>query len=55
MGSRTTTALYIVLLAATIIAVDVLFFENRFWQRLFANIGIVSVFSAFYYRFLKRP
>jgi RNA-directed DNA polymerase len=38
-----------------IVTVDVLFFRNRFWERLMVNIGIVLVFSAFYFRFLKRP
>lgn len=48
--------LYIVVLAAVIVAVDVLFFRNRswFWERLTANIGIVLVFAAFYFRFLNR-
>ena len=55
MGSQTTNALYIVLLIAAIVAVDVLFFRDRFWERLMVNIGIVLVFSAFYFRFLKRP
>ena len=55
MGSQTTTALYIVLLVATIVAVDFLFFRTHFWERLIANIGIVLVFSAFYFRFLRRP
>ena len=50
---QTTSALYIVLLVATIVAVDVLFFKNLFWERLAANIGIVLVFSAFYFRFLR--
>jgi hypothetical protein len=47
-------ALYGVLMAATVVAADFLFFRNRFWERLIVNIGIVSVFSAFYFRFLKR-
>jgi len=55
MGSQTTTVLYIVLLVATIVAVDFLFFRNQFWERLMVNVGIVLVFSAFYFRFLKRP
>jgi hypothetical protein len=55
MGIQTTTARYIVLLVATIVAVDLLFFKNRFWERLIANLGIVFVFSAFYFRFLQRP
>jgi hypothetical protein len=48
-------ALYVVLMAAVIAAVDVLFFKGRFWPRLAANVGIVLVFAAFYFRFLKRP
>jgi hypothetical protein len=53
--SHTATALYIVLMAAVIVAVDVLFFKDRFWARLTVNAGIVLVFVAFYFRFLKRP
>ena len=55
MGSQTTTVLYLVLLVITIVVVDFLFFKNQFWERLMVNIGIVLVFSAFYFRFLKRP
>jgi cytochrome c oxidase subunit IV len=49
------TALYVVLMAAVIVAVDLLFFKNRFWERLAVNAGIVLLFTAFYFRFLKRP
>jgi membrane protein implicated in regulation of membrane protease activity len=45
---------YLLLLAAVIIAVDVLLFRNRFWLRLAVNVGIVLVFAAFYFRFLRR-
>ena len=55
MRSQTATALYIVLLAAVIATVDLLFFKNRFWERLTVNVGIVLVFGAFYFRFLRRP
>jgi hypothetical protein len=55
MRSQTTTALYVVLMAAVIVAIDFLFFKNRFWQRLTVNVGIVLVFAAFYFRFLKHP
>ena len=55
MRSHTTTALYVVLMAAVIVAIDVLFFKNRFWERLTVNVGIVLVFAAFYFRFLKGP
>jgi hypothetical protein len=54
MGTRTATVLYVLLMAAIIVAVDFLFFRNEFWERLTANIGIVLIFAAFYFRFLKR-
>ena len=47
-------ALYILLMVAVIVAVDVLFFQNRFWARLLVNLGIVLVFAAFYFRFIRR-
>ncbi len=47
--------IYTVLLIAVVVGVDVLFFRNRFWERLMANVGIVLVFAAFYLRFLKGP
>jgi hypothetical protein len=55
MGRQATIVLYVVLLVAIVVAVDFLFFRNRFWERLTANIGIVLVFAAFYLRFLKLP
>jgi hypothetical protein len=54
MGNQTTVALYILLLIAVIVAVDVLFFRTQFWERLTVNVGIVLVFAAFYFRFLRR-
>ena len=47
--------LYILVLIAVVVSVDLLFFKNRFWERLIVNIGIVLVFAAFYLRFLKKP
>jgi hypothetical protein len=55
MGRWAPLVLYVVLMAAVIVAVDFLFFRDRFWERLMANIGIVLVFGAFYLRFLKHP
>jgi hypothetical protein len=52
---RAAIVLYVLVLVAIVVAVDVLFFRNRFWERLMVNIGIVLVFWAFYLRFLKRP
>ena len=46
--------LYVLALVAVVVGVDVLFFRNRFWERLMVNVGMVLVFVAFYLRFLKR-
>jgi hypothetical protein len=54
MGRQVTVVLYVVAMAAVIVGVDVLFFRNRFWERLIVNIGIVLVFGAFYWSFLWR-
>jgi hypothetical protein len=55
MGKYPTVAFYVLALVAVVVGVDVLFFRNRFWERLTVNIGIVLVFAAFFARFLKRP
>ena len=55
MIRNTSVVLYIVVLIAVVVSVDLLFFKNRFWERLIVNIGIVLVFAAFYLRFLKNP
>ena len=47
--------LYVLAMVAVVVGVDVLFFRNRFWERLIVNVGIVMVFATFYLRFLKRP
>ena len=47
--------LYVLAMVAIVVGVDVLFFRSQFWPRLAANVGIVLVFVAFYFRFLKRP
>jgi hypothetical protein len=38
---------------AIIVIVDLLFFRNRFWERLIVNIGIVLVFLVLYLVFLR--
>lgn len=47
--------LFVLVLIAVVVGVDLLFFKTRFWERLIVNIGIVLVFAAFYFRFLKNP
>lgn len=47
-------ALYVIVMAALIVGLDVLVFRNRFWPRLMVNVGIVLVFAAFYFRFFRQ-
>ena len=47
--------LYVLVMVAIVVGVDILFFKHHFWARLLVNIGIVLVFLAVYWRFLKRP
>jgi preprotein translocase subunit SecE len=55
MVRHVAVVLYVVAMAALIVAVDFVFFRDRFWERLMVNIGIVLVFVAFYLRFFGRP
>jgi hypothetical protein len=55
MTRNISVVLYVGLLIAVVVSVDLLFFRNRFWERLMVNIGIVLVFAAFYLRFFKNP
>ena len=53
MRNHAIDALYVLVMVAVIVAVDVLFFRGRFWERLAANVGIALVFLAFYFRFFR--
>ena len=55
VGRQVAVALYVAAMVAVIVGVDFSFFRNRFWERLTANIGVVLVFAAFYWRFLRGP
>ena len=55
MDRQVAVVLYAVAMAAVIVGVDIVFFTNRFWERLTVNVGIVLVFAAFYLRFLRSP
>ncbi|MGB9197093.1 MAG: hypothetical protein WCB53_09230 [Terriglobales bacterium] len=55
MSRQLAGVLYGVVMAAVIVGVDFVFFRNRFWERLTVNIGVVLVFAAFYFRFIRRP
>jgi hypothetical protein len=53
MGRQAVIVLYVLALIAVVVGVDVLFFRHQFWERLIVNVGIVLVFGALYFRFLK--
>lgn len=55
MTKTTYGVLFALLMIVIIVGMDLLFFKNRFWERLIANIGVVLVFVAFYWRFLNKP
>ena len=55
MRRQAAVVLYVLALIGVVVAVDVLFFRHLFWPRLIVNVGIVLVFVAFYFRFLKSP
>jgi hypothetical protein len=55
VGRQVLIVLYVLAMVAVIVGVDILFFRHQFWARLMVNIGIVLVFGAFYFRFLRRP
>ena len=54
MGRQAAAVLYALAMVAVVVGVDILFFRHHIWERLTVNIGIVLVFAAFYFRFLKR-
>ncbi len=55
MTRQAITVIYIIALVVVIVGVDVVFFRQGswFWERLAANIGIVLLFGAFYFRFVR--
>ena len=52
MPRLATRVLYVIAIVGVVVAVDVLFFRGHVWERLAANVGIVVVFVAVYFRFL---
>ncbi|MBV8561302.1 MAG: hypothetical protein JO050_11035 [Acidimicrobiia bacterium] len=55
MGSPAVGVLYVLAMVVVVVAVDILFLSGKtwFWERLAANVGIVLLFGAFYFRFLR--
>jgi len=52
-GRPVAVVLYVMAMIAVIVGVDIAFFRNLLWERLAMNIGIVLVFGAFYFKFLR--
>jgi cytochrome c oxidase subunit IV len=44
---------YVAAMIAVIVGLDVAVFRHHFWERLAVNIGVVLIFAAFYFRFLR--
>jgi hypothetical protein len=53
VGRQAVVVLYVLAMVGVVVGVDVLFLRHNFWARLIVNIGIVLVFGAFYWRFLR--
>lgn len=54
MSGPVIAALYIAVMVGAIVGVDLAFFRQHFWPRLAANVGIVLLVAAFYFRFVGR-
>lgn len=56
MRHGTTVVPYVLTMVAVVVVVDLVFFRTRTWtwERLAANVGVVLVFGAFYFRFFGR-
>lgn len=54
MQKTLSLVIFVLLVVATIVAIDVLFFRHRLLQRLVVNVAIVLVFITLYVLFQKR-
>lgn len=46
-------ALYVLVMVAVVVGVDVAFLRNTPWRRLAVNVGIVLVFGLVYFAFFR--
>jgi nucleoside recognition membrane protein YjiH len=53
MSRPVVSVLYVVVMVALIVGLDLAFLRDYFWARLAVNVGIVLVFGGFYLRFLN--
>lgn len=56
MSHNAVSVLLVLAMVIVIVGVDLAFFRDQAWtwERLAANVGIVLVFGAFYFRFIGR-
>ena len=54
MGKTLINAIFLAAMIITIVGADILFFRHHTGARLAANVGIVLLYLAFYWRFIKR-
>ena len=54
MGKTLINAIFLAAMIITIVGADILFFKHHNGARLAANVGIVLLYLAFYWRFIKR-
>jgi hypothetical protein len=54
MGTPAIRVVLALAIVVVVVSVDVLFFRGGswFWERLAANVGVVLVFGAFYFKFV---
>jgi hypothetical protein len=53
MATKMVAVLYVLAMVVVVVGVDVLFFRHHAVERLMVNVGIVLVFAACYWAFLK--
>jgi len=54
MRRQVAVVLFVLAMVTVVVGLDVLFFKHHFWERLIVNVGVVLVFVAVYFKFLKR-
>ncbi|MEI7541471.1 MAG: hypothetical protein WCJ89_08345 [Actinomycetes bacterium] len=54
MGNRGTGIAIAVLIPATIITIDLIFFRDQPFRRLIANICVVGLYAAVYFALIKK-
>lgn len=53
MSRNIIPVVYLVVMVAVVVAVDILIFRHQAWERLVANVIIVLLFAVAYFIFLK--